>query len=277
MTRQETLRRAREILAASRIDEAHLVGEVLLRQALNISRAELYRDPEDEPSPEQAAAFWRLIERSLTGTPAAYLTGHREFYGLDFRVDPAVLIPRPETERLVALALERAAKSGAATIADIGTGCGAIAVSLAVNLPSARIYATDISPAALEVARTNARSHGVSRRIEFLTGDLLAPLPGPVDLIVANPPYVKTAELAPPDFEPGLARDGGPDGLARIRTLCHQARGKLRPGGSLLMEVGRGQASPVSRLLKHLYPPAAIGVSPDLAGIDRVVSLTLPD
>ena len=154
--------------------------------------------------------------------PAAYITGHREFYGLDFAVNSSVLVPRPETELLVEKALELARERSLSTIADIGTGCGAIAVSLAVNLPQTRIYATDISAPALEVALSNCRKHGVTDRVTLLEGDMLAPLPEPVDLIVANLPYVREPEMTGVNtlgFEPPLALNGGPDGLDKICYL----------------------------------------------------------
>lgn len=277
MTLKASLRRAREILVANDIEDACLVSELLLRQALKISRVQLYLDLDRKLSPEPEETFWQLINRQLNGEPTAYLTGHREFYGLDFYVDHRVLIPRPESELLVEKALNLTQNYPAATIADIGTGCGAIAISLALNRPPAKIYATDISATSLEVARLNARKHGVADRIGFLPGDMLDPLPEPVDLIVANLPYVRESELPPSaNFEPLLALNGGPDGLAKIRGLCHRITSKLRPDGGLLLEVGQGQASAVVTLLHGLFPRAEIEVIPDLSGTDRVVSLTHP-
>ena len=273
MNLRQALRRAREILAAGDIEYPHLEGELLLRHALQISRVRLFQELDQELSPEPERLFWKLIQRRLTGEPAAYITGHREFYGLDFQIDPCVLIPRPESELLVenALAIVREG-----TVVDIGTGCGAIAISLALNLPQVKIYATDVSVAALEVARLNCQRHGVLDRIQLLQGDMLDPLPEPVDLIIANPPYVRQAELSHLiRFEPRLALDGGADGLDKVRQLCRQAGGYLRPGGSLLMEMGQGQHREVTTLLRRLFPGAKIEVIPDLSGIERVVSLTL--
>ncbi len=277
MTIKQLLARAREILAANEIEDPIFEAELLLRHSLKISRAQLYLELESEPGQEKEPAFWHLIQRRITGEPAAYIIGHREFYGLDFEVDHNVLIPRPESELLVEKALELAQSHPLSTIAEIGTGCGAIAISLAVNLPQAKIYATDISPAALKVALTNCQKHGVAHRISLLAGDLLDPLPEPVDLIVANLPYVKEAELNRVNtlhFEPALALNGGPDGLEHIRRLSTQLRGKLSPGGSLLLEIGQGQGKTVTSLLHNLFPSAAIELIPDLAGIGRVVSLT---
>ena len=237
MTIRQTLSRARGILTASNIEDAPLECELLLRHTLKISRVQLYLDLDRDLSPEQEETFWHLIERRLSGEPTAYITGHREFYGLDFYVDPRVLIPRPESELLVEKTLSLAQCRTVSTIAEIGTGCGAIAISLALNLPRAKIYATDISASALNVALFNCREHGVANRISLLQGDMLAPLPEPVDLIIANLPYVKELELltpSPVDSEPQLALNGGPDGLEKIRQLCHQAGSKLYPEGCLL-------------------------------------------
>jgi release factor glutamine methyltransferase len=161
------------------------------------------------------------------------------------------------------------------TIAEIGTGSGAIAITLALELPGARIYATDISASALKVALINCQKHGVIDRVYLLHGNMLDPVPEPVDLIIANLPYVKESELTGMRFEPLLALDGGRDGVKRIRQLCRQVGGKLRPGGFLLLEIGQGQRKVVTTLLNALFPSGKIKVMPDLSGIDRVVSLSL--
>ncbi len=278
MTIKEALQRARSSLATNNIDDARLESELLLRHVLNISQIQLYTAINRKLTPEQEKTYRELIERRLKGEPTAYIIGHREFYGLDFQVDPDVLIPRPESELLVEKALRLAQNRPGITIAEIGTGCGAIAISLALNLPRARIYATDISAPALKVARTNCQQHRVTNRVRLLRGDLLEPLPEPVDLIVANLPYVKASQLpAHPtgDFEPRLALNGGTDGLKKIQRLCRQLNDKLRPGGYLLLEIGQGQEKDVTTLLSRLFPSARIEVAPDLGGIDRVVSLHL--
>ena len=278
MTIKQALSRAREILVANNIEDSPLESELLLRHALKIDRTELYQDFNCKLSPEQEQGFWSLVERRLHREPTAYIMGYREFYGLDFCVDPSVLIPRPESELLVEKALELAQKRTVTALADIGTGCGAIAVSLALNLPEAKIYATDVSATALKVALFNCQKHGVTDRIHLLAGSLFEPLPEPVDLIVANLPYVRGSELPRVntlDFEPSLALDGGSDGLDKIRQLCTQASDKLRPGGSLLLEIGHGQGRAVTAFLHSLFPAAEIEVTPDLSGIDRVVSLRL--
>jgi release factor glutamine methyltransferase len=252
-----------------------LESELLLRQALKLSRVELYLDFDLKLSPQQETAFWGLVKRRLAGEPTAYISGHREFYGLDFAVTPSVLIPRPETELLVEKAINLARSYSLPTIADIGSGCGAIAISLALKLPRAKIYATDISASALKVARANCLKHSVTNRVSFLQGNMLEPLPRPVDLIVSNLPYVKEKEISDDSFEPVLALNGGVDGLESIRRLCHQLGGKLRPGGYLLLEIGQGQKVAVTSLLRGLFPLAEIEVTPDLSGIERVVSAVL--
>jgi release factor glutamine methyltransferase len=272
---KQALSRARGILAERDIEDAPLEGELLLRHALGIDRTRLYLDLDHELSPEQDEAFRQLLERRLSGEPSAYITGRREFYGLDFYVDRRVLIPRPESELLVERTISLAQNHPLSTIAEVGTGSGAIAISLALELPEPKIYATDISAPALEVARLNCQRHGVIDRVCFLHGDMLEPLPAPVDLIIANLPYVRRSELAEIKFEPLLALDGGSDGTEKIRQLCCQVGDKLCPGGSLLLEIGQGQGREVSRLLNTLFPTAEIRLMPDLGGIERVVRLSL--
>ena len=276
MTLKQALRRARDVLTESNVDDAPLEGELLLRHTLKIDRVQLYLELDKELTPKQEQTFRRLLERRLNGEPAAYITGRREFYGLDFNVSPAVLIPRPESELLVETALTLAKNRPLFTIADIGTGSGAIAISLALTLAQSKIYATDISAAALKVARLNCRKHGVSDRVRLLEGNLLEPLPEPVDLIVANLPYVSQSELNP-QFEPPLALDGGANGTESIEQLCRQAGGKLKSGGSLLLEIGQGQREAVTAILHNIFPGGEVEVAPDLAGIDRVVVLSLAD
>ena len=278
MTIREALARAKKAFASGKVEDARLESELLLRHALRIGQVQLYQEPDRRLAPREEAGFWRLVERRLGGEPTAYITGRREFYGLSFSVDSSVLVPRPESELLVDAALQIARSRPVTRVAEIGTGCGAIAIILALSLPEARIYATDISAPALKVARLNCQNHGVADRICLLAGDMLDPLPVPVDLIVANLPYVPELEvsrLGLADFEPLLALDGGRDGLEKIGRLCSGVGDRLRPGGFLLLEVGQGQGMAVTALLRRLFPSAGIEVIPDLAGIDRVVVLSL--
>ncbi|MBE9477655.1 MAG: peptide chain release factor N(5)-glutamine methyltransferase [Chloroflexi bacterium] len=275
---REALTRAKKAFASGNIEDARLESELLLRHALRIGQVQLYQEPDRRLAPREEADFWRLVERRLGGEPTAYITGRREFYGLSFSVDSSVLVPRPESELLVAEALQIARSRPVTRVAEIGTGCGAIAITLALSLPEARIYATDISAPALKVARLNCQNHGVADRICLLAGDMLDPLPEPVDLIVANLPYVPELEvsrLGLADFEPLLALDGGRDGLEKIGRLCRGVGDRLRPGGFLLLEVGQEQGRAVTALLRRLFPSAGIEVIPDLAGIDRVMVLSL--
>lgn len=278
MTILQLLSQARGVLSACGIDDASLECELLIMHILGISRTELYQGFDRKLGSAEEEKFWDLLERLIGGEPSAYITGHREFYGLDFAVDSSVLIPRPESELLVEMALNLAKQRLIATIAEIGTGSGAIAISLALKLPQAKIYATDISADALKMALNNCRKHGLTDRIHLLEGDMLDPLPEPVDLIVANLPYVREDELPQVNtvpFEPSLALNGGSDGLEKIGRLCNGIADKLRPGGCLLLEIGQGQGEAVATSLSKLFPSAEIDVTPDLSGIERVVSLNL--
>ena len=279
MTRQQALERARELLTRHNIEDAALESEVLLSHVLKINRAQLLSEPEVELPKRHEETFKTFIKRRIKGEPHAYITAHREFYGLDFEVDKRVLIPRPETELLVEQAIEKAKNYPNPVIVDIGTGSGVIAVSLAKNLPHAQIYAVDISKAALKVTERNCRKHQVEERVTLVRGDLLESSPEQVDIIVANLPYVLTGEVPKVNtdgFEPDLALDGGADGLDAIRRLCRQAKDILQPGGCLMLEIGQGQDQVVCDLLYTVYPSAQVKCFPDFSGIMRIVSLTLP-
>lgn len=261
MTVAEALGEAR---ASIPLSEARL----LLCHVLGVSHAALEAHPEREVSPGDTAAFRSLAARRAAGEPIAYLTGRREFYGLDFRVTPDVLIPREETELLVDIALE----TKVARILDLGTGSGCLAIAVAKHLPLAQVTAVDVSAAALAVARGNAARHGVN--VRFLQGDWFAPLAGErFDLILANPPYVAEADphLAQGDvrFEPRGALATGPDGLDEIRRIVAEAPAHLVPGGRLWFEHGYDQAPAVAALLAAAGF-VEIGQRPDLAGILRV-------
>lgn len=283
-------------------DTPRLDAEVLLVHSLGRERSWLYLHHSDPLDENQAKQFEELLHRRQQREPVAYLVGHKEFFGLEFQVNPYVLIPRPETELLVETALQiydlrPVPRPGVFTIydfksqtsnrkskivnpklkvVDVGTGSGCIAVTLAKYMPDASIIAIDTSPEALHLARLNAERHAVTDQVTFLLGDLLDPLVEPVDLIVSNPPYVSKPELAAamPEvskYEPRLALDGGPDGLEVIRRLLPQARKKLIPGGSMLLEIGSGQGQAILQLAQSHFPGANIQVKPDLAGLDRLL------
>jgi release factor glutamine methyltransferase len=259
-----------------------LEAEVLLSHVLDTSRTVLSAHPEYVMTPDQLSTYQTLVHQRVSDYPLPYLTGRVEFYGLEFEVTPDVLIPRPETEALVDLALARRPT----TVVDVGTGSGCVAVALAAHLPDAIIYAIDISPAALAVAQRNAERHGVAERMPILVGDVLSPRPGPVDLIVSNPPYVRSGECASlptsiRDYEPRLALDGGPDGMDIIQRLLLQAPAVLRDGkpgerqagGGLLIEIGADQGEVAGQLARTFFPQATVRVHPDLAGRDRVLEV----
>ena len=309
MTVKEALHQAAKTLAAHAIEDAPLEAELLLMHLLGIERAHLYTGLEEELSPGDATALAQQLKRRLTHEPLPYIIGHREFFGQDFHVAPGVLIPRAESELLVEEALDfvnrhfpenfelpekfkktvvppEPTDEKSATpetgekpiIAEIGTGSGAIAISLALLLPRARVYATDISPHALEIAAINCERHKV--RVHLLEGDLLAPLPEPVDIIIANLPYIRDEELKELSaeirmYEPVVALAGGRDGLDKICQLLVNAPEKLRPGGIILLEIGLGQGPALASWAKGLFPGAGITLVQDLSGMARVIKVTL--
>lgn len=262
---------ARAGLASPRLD-----AELLLGHALGVERIQLYTQHDKPLGVEELARIRELVRRRLTREPVAYLTGTKEFWSLELAVSPAVLIPRPETELLVEVALRLARQTAAPTIVDVGTGSGAIALALAKELPAATVVGLDRSREALEVARGNAARLGLA--VELLESDLLAALPGDVepDLIVANLPYIASGELgslAPEirEHEPWLALDGGSDGLALVGRLIPGAARRLRPGGALLLEHGSAQATAIRGLLEAAgFVDARI--ERDLAGLERASS-----
>jgi release factor glutamine methyltransferase len=280
--------------AAGDIENPSLESEVLLKHLLKTDRVYLYLEPDIALEKNIESALFQGIERLLRGEPLAYVIGSREFFGIDFYVDPRVLIPRPETELIVEEGIRFAQKHPVVSVADIGTGSGVIAVSLAKNLPqplaptagitgdapSLKIYATDISAPALEVAGINCLKHNVTDIITLLQGDLLDPLPEPVDLLTANLPYVRRTDLASlpsARFEPRLALDGGESGLESLTRFCRVLEGQLRPAGCILLEIGMGQDQAVTALLRNRFPGAKIEVIPDLAGIKRVVKMVVQE
>lgn len=258
-------------------DEAALEAELLLMHALGMDRARLYARLNEPLDSATDSVFAALVLRRLAREPVAYITGHREFFGLDFEVSPAALIPRPETETLVQLVVAFSrSRQQPVTIADIGTGAGVIAISLSMELPDARVIATDESVEALELAKRNA-DRLVPGRIEFRQGDLLAPLDSAVEIIAANLPYVTVAQWKemPPeirDYEPRSALDGGSDGLDVIRRLLEAAPAFLNPDGALFCEIGEWQGAEVREIASAAFPGARIEILADLAGRDRVLA-----
>lgn len=285
MTLAQALQQSAHTLNLQGIEDSHIEARMLLGHILKLSPAQLYAQPEQTLSQKQLNSLQQLIERRLHREPTAYIVKHREFYGNDFYVDSRALIPRPETELLVEEAIEFAnsrpnlsSSEKPLLIADAGVGCGAIAISLALNLPQSKIYATDMSPSALEVARLNCEYHNTTGQIILLQGNLLEPVPEPVDLIVANLPYIKSSELAnlSPEiihFEPSVALDGGQSGLDIIHLFLEQTRGKTHPESCILLEIGQKQEKAVVSLIKHYLPKASFELIPDLNGIRRVVKL----
>jgi release factor glutamine methyltransferase len=271
------------------VAEPRASAEILLAHILGLSRLDLYLRHDQPLTPEELARFKALILRRRLGEPVAYLTGHKEFWSLDFLVTPAVLIPRPETEILVSAALEaakdfqpksanRKPKTGPLWGLEIGVGSGAVVVALARELPHFTWLALELSSAALAVARQNAQRHDVAGRLKFLQGDLLGPLkPGAgFALVVANLPYVprRVWELLPrdiKDFEPQEALLGGEDGLTLIRRLAREAQRYLQPGGWLVLEVAEGQAKGVLELLRETEAYERLETLADYQGIQRVV------
>jgi release factor glutamine methyltransferase len=283
----EALRAGAAQLLEAGVDSPNLDSEVLLRHVLGLERGELYVRLSKPMGVFEQERFQCLLDRRAAREPLAYITGTKEFWSLDFVVNPAVLIPRPETELLVELALACAEHRGARrlTILDVGTGSGAIAVSLAVHLPEAEVWALDISQAALRVAETNAARHGVAGRVRFRRGDLFGALAKTClqfDLILSNPPYIRRAELArlAPEvraWEPAEALDGGSGGVAFYSRIIGAAPAHLAPQGRVLLEIGSDQAETVVDLFARTgcFLPAAS--HRDYAGRDRVVSAATRD
>jgi release factor glutamine methyltransferase len=284
----------RALLAATRrlreaeIDSPELDSAVLLCSVLGVNKAWLYAHPSRPLTEHEIAKYEQLVRRRMCHEPVAYLVGYKPFFGLDITVDNRVLIPRPETEMLVERALGHAqmlAREGQRpVIADIGTGSGAIAVAIAVNLPEALVYATDVSAACIEVSEKNVWRYGVGEQVRLVPGSLLDALPEPVDIVVANLPYVATPDLAtlPPqvrDFEPVLALDGGPDGCDVIRKLLASiaspaGKSRLKPGAVIFLEIGADEGARIRAAVHDLLPAYECSVLVDYTGLDRVVVIT---
>ncbi|MBI5285348.1 MAG: peptide chain release factor N(5)-glutamine methyltransferase [Chloroflexi bacterium] len=272
----ETLHSATRRLESAGIDDARLESEVLLASASGVDRAHLLANLPDAVDPGAGPRFESLLARRLAHEPLAYIVGHREFYGIDVACGPGALIPRPETEMLVELALDEVRKRGSGVrIADVGTGSGAIAIAIAANAPGVHIAAIESSAEALAVARRNIERHGLTPRIELREGDLLEGA-GTFDVIVANLPYVSEADwtdLEPEirDNEPRAALVGGHNGTEVVERLLEQAPAHLAPGGVLAAEIGDTQAERVLAAAHRRFPGALACVMKDLGGRDRML------
>jgi release factor glutamine methyltransferase len=294
MLLRDALRQGLKILTDAQIPSPQLAVELLLMHAVGCTRNDLYAHPERELTPEVTTRYFDCIRERLTGKPTQYITGHQEFWGLDIRVTPDVLIPRPETEHVVETVLDLAKHGGTAfdgrqisrqsqsglCIVDVGTGSGCIALALASELPDAAILAVDISAAALQVAKDNALRLGLAHRVQFIESDLLAWFLGrgevaSFDFVVSNPPYVGRDELdmvqrEVKQFEPRLAWGGLENGDEVYRRLFPEAQQVLKPGGYVVVEIGYRMRDSVLGLLGAGW--AEIQVRPDLSGIPRVVA-----
>lgn len=268
------------MLREAGVDEDRRAVSVLLGHALSMDRAQLIIRSNEQVDQSRFEEFIRFIRRRAAGQPLQYITGHQEFYGLDFAVNRDVLIPRPETEFLVERVIALSRDISAPLIVDIGTGSGCIAVALASNIPDARIIATDISPSAIETARLNARRHKVEERMEFLEGDLLSPLAdreGAIDILASNPPYVPASrpdlvQREVRDWEPGVALFGGEEGIDFYSRLLNEGLSFVKAGGWLVCEIGYGQLEAV----REMIDPRAwtlVEVTDDLQSIPRTLTI----
>jgi release factor glutamine methyltransferase len=261
-------------------ESPRLDAELLVAHTLHLRRIDLYLQFDRPLDEAPLGAVRELLRRRSRGEPVAYLVGEREFLSRSFEVNPAVLVPRPETETLVQVVRDRLRERGARAVADLGTGSGCIAVSLAAELPDATVFAVDTSPAALDVARRNAERHGVAERVELVQGWWAETLSQRVDAVVSNPPYLTSAEVAAApvdvrDFEPHAALDGGEDGLDAYRGLLSTLPRITVPGALIALEVDPRRAATVSELVQAAFAGAAIEVVDDLGKTPRVVLATL--
>jgi release factor glutamine methyltransferase len=271
--------RLERIGGTGRLDAAFL-----LAHAGGVTRQEMIAHRERELAPDVASRFAELVARREHGEPLPYITGEAGFYGRMFSVDPRVLVPRPETELLVEWAVRHLRAIGAETgrAADIGTGSGVVAVTLACELPDLNVYASDVSQDALAVARRNAARNNVFQHVTFLHGHLAEPLVAyaPFDCLVANLPYVPAAEIAPPpdpvSFEPRLALDGGDDGLDLYRVLAASLRTLVKPRGIALFEAGPANARALEALVRDALPHAGVETIRDYADLERIVVAVVP-
>ena len=272
---------AGEIFSLSGVENPQIEAEVLMAEALGTSRAGVFTRLREEPGQAIRGRFTGLVERRAAREPLQYILGRQEFSGRIFRVNPTVLVPRPETEMLAREGAGFLKGLGPSLAADIGTGSGCIAVTLALEAPGTFVYAVDSSGAALRTAAENAEQNGAAGSVRFLEGDMLRPLSGMgledrLDLVISNPPYIPTDDIRglQPEvlFEPKAALDGGPDGLDAIRRLVREAPAYLKSGGRLMLEVGFGQAGAVRETIKDEPGLHFEKIILDFAGIERIIS-----
>ncbi|HEX9014747.1 MAG TPA: peptide chain release factor N(5)-glutamine methyltransferase [Chloroflexota bacterium] len=286
-TTSELLDVAARTLADAGVEEPRAEARSLMTEVLRVSKAWLLAHPEAVISAEASHAFLDATARRARREPFAYVAGHREFFGLDLEVTPDTLIPRPETELLVELAAAAARglldrKRRGLRAVDIGTGSGAVAIALAKLVPELHITAVDASAEALRIAARNARTHRLAARIDFQEGDLLSGVRGPLDLVVANLPYIPSGDIEGlmPEvsrFEPRSALDGGPEGTALIRRAVTEAVGLVEPPAVLLFEIGEGQGSSIASLASEAFPGSEVRVHRDYAGLERIVEVKIGD
>jgi release factor glutamine methyltransferase len=280
-TIRQALQETHRGLEAIGIPDSRLEAEVMVMNVMRLPRQDIFAHQEDEVSAQQERELAEMVRRRLTREPLAYIMGYKEFYGINLLVNSNVLIPRPETETMVEHALFMALmgmESRELVVADVGTGTGNIAINLAIHLPAARVYALDVEDAVLDVASYNIRAHNVADRITLAKGDLLEPLPEPVDLVVANLPYIPTGRIPTlqPEiqWEPSGALDGGQEGLDLLQRLVSQADGKLKKQAVMLLELDPEQVAPVETFVKEYLPGATTSVERDLARQDRIFVIT---
>ena len=279
---REVIQQAHQTLEAAGIPDARLEAEVMVMSVMRMTRQNIFAQQETEVGSRLEQDLAVLLEQRLQRTPLAYILGYREFYGINVMVTPSVMVPRPETENMVEHTLFMTLmtmETRELVIVDVGTGSGAIAVNLAIHLPAAKIYAVDISEPALDVAAYNIRSHSVADRIRLGHGDLLDPVPEPVDVIVANLPYIPTGRIPTlqPELrqEPVIALDGGPDGLDLVRRLLAQAPEKLKTPGIILMELDPEQFPAAEESARQHFPDAEISAEQDLTHRDRILVVSV--
>jgi release factor glutamine methyltransferase len=283
----DALRESSDILKTHNIQDSQIEARVLLGYILKMSPVELYTYPEHILDKDQTDKLYNLLNRRIRHEPLAYIIQNKEFYGLQFYVDNRVLIPRPETELLVEKALEfltertdHITTNNTINVADIGTGSGVVAICIATRIPGVKIYATDISKDALEVALYNSGLHNVTDRISFLKGSLLEPVEQPIDLLIANLPYILSQELPHlcseiSSYEPRIALDGGHDGLDKISELIMGSRDKIRHDSCIILEIGDNQAKQVTSIINCYLPNANFDILPDYNGLPRIAKIDL--